>query len=90
MHINTLQKIYESFESKAVAQTGTVPMPDYSEENLGGHAILAVGYNDAKQQLLCRNSWGATWGDKGYFTLPYEYVTDSDLTGDLWTITMVP
>ena len=82
--------VYESFESKDVAKTGNVPMPSYDEQALGGHAVLVVGYNDADQTFLVRNSWGPKWGQGGYFTLPYEYVLDSDLTGDMWTIQMVP
>jgi len=80
--------VYESFESKAVAKTGIVPMPRKSESVLGGHAVCAVGYDDQKQAVICRNSWGARWGDKGYFYLPYKYFT-SQLPGDYWTIQLV-
>ena len=48
-----------------------------------------VGYDDAKQWFIVRNSWGAGWGMKGYFTLPYAYVTDASLAGDFWTIRIV-
>ncbi len=81
--------VYESFESPQVAKSGVVPMPASSEKLLGGHAILAVGYHDADQRFIMRNSWGTSWGMKGYFTIPYAYLTNSNLCDDLWTIQMV-
>ncbi len=81
--------VYESFESQQVARSGIVPMPPISEKLLGGHAILAVGYNDAEQRFVMRNSWGTSWGMQGYFTIPYAYLTDSNLCDDLWMIQMV-
>lgn len=78
--------VYESFESDAVAATGKVPMPKKSERLLGGHAVLAVGYNDATRRLLVRNSWGTGWGVKGYFTMPYAYLEDRNLSDDFWTV----
>ena len=81
--------VYESFESAAVAQSGQVPMPAPSEQSIGGHAVLAVGYDDAQQVFLVRNSWGTGWGMQGYFALPYAYLSNSNLTDDLWTIRIV-
>jgi C1A family cysteine protease len=81
--------VYESFESPQVAKSGVVPMPTSSEKLLGGHAILTVGYHDAEQRFIMRNSWGTSWGLRGYFTIPYTYLTDSNLCDDLWTIQMV-
>ena len=78
--------VYESFESAAVARTGIVPMPGKSEKALGGHAVMAVGYDDAGKRFLVRNSWGAGWGMQGYFTLPYAYLASRDLSDDFWTI----
>lgn len=78
--------VYESFESPEVSRTGIVPMPTPSERVLGGHAVLAVGYDDSTQRFLCRNSWGAGWGQAGYFTMPYAYLTDRNLSDDLWSI----
>ena len=81
--------VYESFETAAVAQTGHAPLPAAAERSLGGHAVLGVGYDDRRQWFIVRNSWGAKWGLKGYFTLPYAYLMDADLTADFWTIRMV-
>lgn len=66
-------QVYESFESQIVAQTGVVPVPNKNEACLGGHEIYAYGYDEVKNQLLCRNSWGPHWGNSGNFVLPYGY-----------------
>jgi C1A family cysteine protease len=78
--------VYESFESSAVARTGDAPMPSAGESQLGGHAVVAVGYDDKSQRFMFRNSWGTSWGKKGYFTLPYAYLLDESLSDDFWTI----
>lgn len=78
--------VYESFESEAVARSGKVPIPDtHKEQLLGGHAILAVGYDDNAGHVIMRNSWGTSWGDKGYCYLPYAYFTMKGLVSDMWT-----
>ena len=76
--------IYESFETMRVAASGVVPMPGKDEVMLGGHAVLAVGYDIDERRFIVRNSWGEGWGDKGNFTLPFEYV--EKLGSDFWTI----
>jgi C1A family cysteine protease len=81
--------VYESFEGDAVAKSGMVPMPGASETEVGGHAVMAVGYNDSVQRFLVRNSWGSEWGVGGHFTIPYAYLTDSNLAEDFWTIRLV-
>ena len=52
---------------------------------IGGHAVLIIGYDDTKERTIhgrhykgfleCQNSWGEDWGDKGFFWIPYEYIT---------------
>ena len=81
--------VYQSFESPAVAQTGHVPMPGPNEATIGGHAVMAVGYDDSNQWFIVRNSWGPNWGIKGYCTIPYAYLTNPHLASDFWTIRLV-
>jgi C1A family cysteine protease len=81
--------VYESFETAAVAKSGHAPMPGSGERVIGGHAVMAVGYDDASQWFLVRNSWGTGWGLAGYFTLPYSYLIQPGLASDLWTIRIV-
>jgi C1A family cysteine protease len=66
-------EVYASFESDAVAATGEVPMPAANEAMLGGHEVLAWGYDDARHVVQVRNSWGSGWGKGGNFELPYGY-----------------
>ena len=78
-------KVFESFETDEVKETGNVPMPDEDyEQLLGGHAVCAVGYDSNKKIIIVRNSWGIEWGMEGYFTLPFEYV--DNYANDMWTI----
>jgi C1A family cysteine protease len=78
--------VYESFEGPDVAQHGAVPIPGLGESVIGGHAVLCVGYDDDHGEWACRNSWGESWGDGGYFYLPYGYLNSSSYAGDFWTI----
>ncbi len=76
--------VYESFETLKVARTGIAPMPKKSERALGGHAVMAVGYDQKQKRFIVRNSWGPEWGQAGYFTIPYAYLESS--ASDFWTI----
>ena len=79
--------VYKSFESQQVTRNGIVPMPAPSEECLGGHAVVVVGYNDVTGRWILRNSWGTSWGDHGYFYLPYAYLlTSAHLASDFWVV----
>ncbi len=78
--------VFESFESEEVAATGIVNMPLPDEQILGGHAVVAVGYDDLQKRFIMRNSWGSEWGMKGYFTIPYEYLADKNLASDMWMV----
>ena len=81
--------VYESFESMSVAETGILNMPGKNEKLLGGHAVVAVGYDDSENRFIIRNSWSDKWGIKGYFTMPYEYLINEKLSNDFWTIRLV-
>lgn len=79
--------VYESFESAEVAASGIQPMPDlFTEQCLGGHAVLAVGWDDSKKAFCIRNSWDKDWGQEGYFWMPYQYITNTQLASDFWII----
>jgi C1A family cysteine protease len=81
--------VYESFVSNKVAYTGVMPMPSANEEFLGGHAVMLVGFDKSSRRFIVRNSWGANWGLKGYFYMPFSVVENSDLSWDFWAITRV-
>ena len=81
--------LYESFMSNDVTYSGEVPIPSPNEAPIGGHAVMAIGYDDTKQSLIVRNSWGTSWGLKGYFYLPYWYINTPDIANDFWTIRLV-
>lgn len=81
--------VYQEFEGAEVAKSGIVPMPKTRERAIGGHAVMAVGYDDDSEQFTVRNSWGSTWGLDGYFKLPYAYASSHRLASDFWTIRTV-
>jgi hypothetical protein len=81
--------VYESIRNAEVEKTGNIPLPQQKEALLGGHAILIVGYDDTKQVFNLRNSWGDGWGDGGYGTLPYAYLSSPRLASDFWVINTV-
>ena len=81
--------VFESFESKETATSGIMSMPKKDEKELGGHAVALVGYDDDKKCFIVRNSWGTTWGDKGYFYMPYEFIQNKKWTNDFWIIKQV-
>jgi C1A family cysteine protease len=81
--------VYASFMSDTVAKSGKVSMPHPGEEFEGGHAVLAVGYDEGEHRFVVRNSWGVRWGRKGYFTMPYAYLLDENMADDFWTIRIV-
>lgn len=70
---------------------GEIPLPEKGDTLEGGHAVLAVGYDDhkkigkAKGALLIRNSWSTAWGEAGYGWLPYAYV-EQGLAADFWSL----
>ena len=78
--------------------TGKIPVPCPRDRVVGGHAVMAVGYDDqmeimndncergkSKGALIIRNSWGTNWGSDGYGYLPYDYVLNG-LAIDWWSL----
>lgn len=76
--------IHASFEKPGVDAAGVMPLPAADEAVLGGHAVLAVGYDDARGAFEVRNSWGDRWGDAGHFWMPYALVCDDKTSADFW------
>lgn len=81
--------VYDSFE--AIKSDGMMPMPATSESLLGGHALCVAGYKmiQGKLHFIVRNSWGTSWGDRGYLYMPVEYLLDKKLSSDFWTLRKV-
>jgi C1A family cysteine protease len=75
--------------STTVARTGIMSYPNTRREKLlGGHAVLLVGYDKTKKVFIARNSWGTSWGDSGYFYIPFN-VINPDMSSDYWVIKSV-
>jgi C1A family cysteine protease len=78
--------VYSGFESSDVAETGVLKLPGSAEYPVGGHAVVAVGYDREMKHFLIRNSWGDDWGQRGYFTMPFDYLANRNLSDDFWTV----
>jgi len=80
--------VYQSFESDEVAQSGVMPLPGPGEAVLGGHEVLALGYDigetptvrpkDCPPAFLIQNSWGSSWGCGGFFWMPVGILDSPD------------
>jgi C1A family cysteine protease len=82
--------VYSSFETATVARTGIMPYPKLGKERLlGGHAVLLVGYDKDRQVYIARNSWGAGWGERGYFYMPFQVIQNTQMSSDFWIIKSV-
>jgi C1A family cysteine protease len=66
---------------------GFLPMWNTSNKWLGGHAVVACGYDVfTPNTILCRNSFGSTWGREGYFEMPYAWFPNFyGKATDAWT-----
>lgn len=84
---------YSSLFSDKTKKSGKIPYPDENEKIVGGHCLVAVGYDDKKiirnsknpGAFRIRNCWGTDWGKNGYGWLPYDYVLDG-LAVDWWSL----
>lgn len=77
--------LFKSFVSREVSKTGIVPLPKKNEEEIGGHAMIIIGYSDDKKSFQVMNSWGEKWGDSGMCWIPYEYIMNEKYTSDFWS-----
>ena len=78
--------VYSSIYDSHGQPVTVLPMPKVTDNILGGHAVLAVGYQDSNNTFIVRNSWGPNVQDAGYFYMPYAYLLDPNLSGDMWTV----
>lgn len=81
--------VYSAFAGASMQARGVLSLPKKDEDKIGGHAVLAVGYNDATERFLMMNSWGKNWGQGGYFSVPYDYVMQEKMARDFWTLRAV-
>jgi len=80
--------VYQSFESDNANKYGVIPMPNVNtEKSLGGHAIVIIGFDSSKKVFKFQNSWGTSWGDKGFGYIPFDYILNSNLAADLVSVT---
>ena len=90
---------FTCYTSLNTADNGDIPFPDRNEDVEGGHAVMAVGFDDdktitncnnskikSKGAILIRNSWSEEWGDRGYGWLPYDYILYG-IADDWWSMT---
>lgn len=78
--------VFESFMSTYVATTGKVPVPKFdAEQQVGGHALTIIGYDDSINCFKIVNSWSDSWGEKGFCYIPYDYILNSTYVNDFWT-----
>jgi len=80
-------------DSQGIWSFKALPKDNQLRGDFGGHAVLAIGYDDEKQRILCQNSWGAYpdgWGDgKGVFWLGYDWIRDYEATSDFWMMRLL-
>ncbi|MGZ4000876.1 MAG: C1 family peptidase, partial [Mucilaginibacter sp.] len=61
--LNTTSNTYNPLTSSGALVSGLTL--------LGGHATPIVGYDDNKKAFLVQNSWGTSWGNAGFYYMPY-------------------
>lgn len=80
--------VFDGWYSKN-PRPATISLPTANDRAIGGHAVLCVGYDNSTQLFKIRNSWGPSAGKKGYFFMPYAYLTSGNLASDFWVINAV-
>jgi len=76
------------FMTQEMSDSGRMKLPLRGQPH-GVHAVQACGYDDAEECFIVRNSWGVDWGDKGYFYMPYKFITNPDMAYDFWAICFI-
>jgi C1A family cysteine protease len=81
--------VYSNMWTQSATAGARIQLPNYSKDSYeGGHAVMAVGWETYKNKpwFIIKNSWGTSWGNHGYFRLPADYLTNTKLSNDFWTI----
>ena len=66
--------VVEASQSWRAAPGGNVALPRAGDDSIGLHSVLLTHYADHGAILGFVNSWGPRWGDRGYGTMPFEYL----------------
>jgi len=74
--------VYDEFEAMNGSEGWILSLPKTGSKLLGGHSVVAIGYCDETKLFKIRNSWGEKWGDKGYFYMPYNMISNEKLCSD--------
>lgn len=77
-------RVFESYMSDRTRATGFVALPRPGEAIVGGHDVAIVGYDDAQEVFVFKNSAGPQWGENGYGTISYQYALNPELASDFW------
>ena len=80
-------RLFPGANSSVVRFRGDIPLPPANAVSTGGHAMMIDAYDQDKQLFYGWNSWGKGWGDRGRFSLPFEYFTSLRTCIDIWTVT---
>lgn len=65
-------------------------IPSAGQAPIGGHAVVADGFDRDAGYVWVQNSWGIRWGNRGYFKMPFEWwLHPGRLVDDMWTLRTV-
>ena len=83
--LQTCFTVYDDFYN----YTSGVYAPSTSPQNqpVGGHCVCVVGYDDNQSCWICKNSWGTTFGEQGFFRIEYG---QCGIDAEMWAIEGVP
>lgn len=66
--------IFEVFRGAHTSVDGRIKPPTPGEPSLGLHAVFVTGYSNSGDTIHFVNSWGPSWGNRGYGTVSVDYL----------------
>lgn len=63
-----------------------LPEGNSDDANVGAHAVVAIGYDDAELSFLIRNSWGEEWGIGGHFWMAYDILVNPNIVPQIFVV----